>query len=190
MSETAESRPLDEIDLQIIVALCLGMNQESAGNWICTPDCPSGVSERTVRNRIARNRAAYDRLRQRLGEAFHRKEVEIEALSKDKYREKLADLRSKGFRVKEIALDQAIANPYHTDFLTLGVKVADSVEDRDFGKAKQIHEHEGDVNVNHRIWGKPQPAEVLAAQDADIASSQRLLAAVSADVLEGELVTP
>lgn len=187
MPKRDEEKIFDEADVLIVMGMCLGMSQEAIGNWICTPAFPAGVSERTVRNRIAGNREAYDRLLFRGGTAFKRKEEEIEEISREKYREKLAQLRSKAVRVKEIALDTAIDQQFNPDFLKIGVQVAESIEDREFGKAKQVVESTGDVRHDVIVWTRETPAQLMA-QERDMVSSGELLKALPGDVLEAEVV--
>lgn len=184
MTDSDASKPLDEADFQIIVALAIGMDQVSAGKWVCTADFPDGMSDRSVRNREARNKPAYDRLKVKIGSALHAQRSEFEELTKEKYREQFARLRAKGLAVKEKALDAALISDEH---LALGVKVAESVEDRDFGKAKQVMENVGDVNHHHFVW-TPQTREQLMAQERDMIGSDDLLRALPGEVLEGEVV--
>lgn len=187
MAKRGEDKIFDELDVQIIAGLCLGMTQEAVGNWVCTPTFPAGVSERTVRNRIADNREEYDRCLVRVGTAFKRKQEEFEDLTKAQYREKLAKLRSKGLRVKELGLDAAISNPTDPNLLGIGVRVAESIEDRDFGKATQVVDNTGDVRHHHLIWTS-ETREQLMRQEYDMRESQRLLEAVPKDVVEAEVV--
>ena len=187
MAKQGGEKIFDELDLQILAGLCLGMTQEATGDWCCTPSFPAGVSERTVRNRIADNREAYDRCLVKIGAAFKRKQEEFEDITKAQYREKLARMRSKALRVKDIALDGAITNPTDVNFVALGVKVAESIEDRDFGKAKQVVEASGEVRHEHYIW-TTETREQLLAQEYDMIESQKLLGAVPKDVLEAEVV--
>lgn len=186
MAKEAE-KIFDEMDVQIIAGLCLGMTQEAIGNWICTPIFKAGVSERTVRTRIADNREAIDRCAFRIGVAFKRKEEEFEEITKAQYREKLAKLRSKGLRVKELGLDAAISNPTSVEHLSLGVKVAEALEDRDLGKATQVVASTGEVRHDHYIWTSETPAQLMG-QEYDMRESQKLLEAVPKDVLEAEVV--
>ncbi len=187
MPSRDEDKVFDELDVQLIAGLCLGMTQEAVGNWACTPVFPSGVSERTVRTRLADNREAYDRCIFRIGVAFKRKEEEFEELTKAQYREKLSRLRSKGLRVKELGLDAAISNPLSPELLGLGIRVAESIEDRDFGKAKQVVEASGEVRHDHFIWTSETMAQLMA-QEFDMRDSDKLLEAVPKDVLEAEIV--
>lgn len=177
----------DELDVQIIAGLSMGMTQEAAGNWCCTPVFPSGVSERTVRNRMADKREAYDRCLFRIGAAFKRKEEEIGEISKQQYKENLAKLRGKGLRVKEIALDSAIANPLDPNLLGIGVKVAEANENRDFGMAKQVVETSVDGRVDHFVWTS-ETREKLMAQERDMLASDSLLRSLPGEVLEAEVV--
>lgn len=175
---------LDEIDFQIIVGLCLRKTQAEVGAWVSTPEKPAGISERTVRNRIEQKQVAYDRLRAHFGASLNQQRIEFEAITKQEYREKLETLRAKSVAVKELALDSALSG----GSLELGVKVADSIEDREFGKASQVHKHEGDVNVSHQVVWKPQDVRMLIRQERDIADSDDLLKFLPGEVLEGELV--
>lgn len=176
----------DEADVLIIAGRCLGMSYEATGDWVCTPSFPAGVSEKTVRNRIANNREAYDRLLSRIGVAFKKKEEEIEEISREKYREKLQKLRGKAVRVKELALDHAINNAFDVKALTLGAQVAESVEDRDLGKASQVHKVEGGVHHVHTF--NPQPIRQLLGQEVDMVNSNRLLNSLPKDVIDAKVV--
>ena len=187
MGKATDERIFDELDCQIIAGLGLGMTQEAVGNWVCTPEFPAGVSERTVRNRIAANRDAYDRCLFRVGTAFKKKQEEFEDLTKQQYREKLAKLRSKGLRVKEQALDTALQNPLSPELLGLGVKVAESIENRDFGNAKQVVETYAEGRVDHFVWTS-DTRQQLIAQERDMFAAEMLLKALPGDVLEAELV--
>jgi hypothetical protein len=184
MTELNDSPALDEADFQLIVALAIGMNQIDAGKWVCTPDFPDGMSDRSVRNRESKKKASYDWLKVKIGSALQAKRAEFEELTKEKYREQFARLRAKGLAVKEKALDAALVSD---EMLPLGVKVAESVEDRDFGKAKQVMESVGDVNHHLYVW-TPQTPQQLLAQEHDMLDSDELLKALPGDVLEAELV--
>ena len=187
MPKRDEEKVFDEADVLIIAGAALGMSQEAIGNWICTPAFPAGVSERTVRNRISENRESYDRLVTRIGAAFTRKKEEFEELTKADYRQKLEKLRAKGLRVKELALDQGIEMPYQPEFLKLAVNVAESLEDRDFGKAKQVVDHSGEVNHTVFVWTS-ETREQLLAQEHDMLEAGTMLKALPGDVLEAEVV--
>lgn len=187
MPKRDDEKFLDELDVLIVAGLCLGMTQEAVGNWACTPTFPAGVSERTVRNRVAEHRETFDRLLFRVGLSFQRKQEEFEELTKAQYREKLAKLRSKGLRVKELGLDAAISNPTSVEHLNLGAKIAESLEDRDLGKATQVIDTSGEVRHDHYIWTSESPAELME-QERDMIESRKLLSAVPADVIEAELV--
>jgi len=184
MNDSDAHKPLDEADFQIIAALALGMDQVSAGKWVCTSEFPQGISDRSVRNREARNKPAYDRLKVKIGSALHAQRAEFEDMTKEKYREQFARLRSKGLAVKEKALDAALVSDEH---LALGVKVAESVENRDFGMAKQVVENSGDVNHHLNVW-TPQTRDQLMSQERDMLASDDLLRALPGEVLEGEVV--
>lgn len=183
MSDEA-THALDEADFQLIVALAIGMNQVDAGKWVCTAEFPAGMSDRSVRNRLAAKKAAYDSLKVKIGSALHAQRAEFEALTKEKYLEQFSRLRAKGLAVKEKALDAALVSD---EMLALGVKVAESVEDRDLGKAKQVMENVGDVNHHHFVW-TPQTAKQLLAQEHDMIDSDDLLKALPGDVLEAEVL--
>lgn len=187
MPKRQDEKLFDEADVLIIAGLCLGMTQEVAGNWVATPAFPTGFTERTVRNRLAAHPEVIDRLMGRIASAFKKKEAEFEDLTRQQYREKIEKLRSKAVKVKELALDHAINNETDTEALNLGIKVAESVEDRDFGKAKQVVESAGDVNHHHFVWTQ-QTREQLLAQERDILASGDLLKALPGDVLEAEVV--
>lgn len=182
-----EELTFDELDVQIIAGLSLGMTQQATAKWVCTPDYPTGVTDRTVRNRLADKQIAFERLILHIARAFSRKEEEFEALTKEKYRERLERLRSKSVRVKELALDNALQSPNAVDSLALGVKVAESIEDRDFGKAKQVVEHDGDVNHNYILWTGVTPRQ-LEAHQVDMDDSEDLLKALPGDVMDAEVV--
>lgn len=178
---------LDETDVLIIAGICLGMTQETAGEFAVSVQHPQGVSQRTVRNRRDDKPDIYDRLISRISVAFARQREEFEDLTKAQFREKLDRLRHKSVRVKEIVLDQAIQNPTAAEFLALGLKAADGVEDRDFGKAKQVVDHSGDVNHNVFVWTS-ETREQLLAQERDMLASDGLLKMLPGEVLEAELV--
>ena len=175
---------LDEADFQILVALAAGKSQSEAGGWVSTPEFPAGLTDRTVRNRIAAKQAAYDRLRTKVAELLTREKREYEELTKQKYLEKLGNLRSKGLELKDKILTDATEG---RGDLALGLKVAESVEERDFGKATQVQRVEGEVNHNLLVW-KPQPVRALLQQELDIRDSDDLLKALPDGVLEAEVV--
>jgi hypothetical protein len=177
----------DELDVLLLAGLALGMTQEKAGKWAATPQFRDGVSDRTVRNRLEATAPTSERLLMKLSEAFRRKEEAFEELTRDAYKKKLETLRDKAYKVKERALDNALDSVNDTEALALGVKVADGVEDRDLGKASQVHKHEGSVIQNHVFWN-PQPVRALAEQEVDMLNSSRLLAALPADAIEAEVV--
>lgn len=188
MAKGDDHRIFDEADVLVIAGLALGMTQEAIGNWVCTPMFPAGFSERTVRNRLSENREAYDRLVLRLASAFRRKEEEFEDLTKEKYKEKLAKLRGQRFRVQELALTQGIENPVDSNVLGLAVRVAQNLDDRDFGKAKQVIEGTGGFEHNHNVIWTSQTREDLVQQELDIRESRRLLNALPDGVIEAEIV--
>lgn len=172
MRRLGPHRELDEVDFQIIIQLCLGKSQDAAGDWVCTPEFPAGISGRTVRKRIDIKRAAYDRLRERIGPALQKKQEEFEEVTKQHYLEKLGRLRSKGYLVKEKALDNAINGQGD---MALGVKVADGIEDRDFGRVSQVHKLEGGFNVNHTVTHLPARTVIELARALE--DSRQLLPA-------------
>lgn len=182
---------LDEVDFQIIFALAMGQNQEEAGRFVCTPLIPGGITDRTVRNRINAHRAEYDRLIPRFALAINQKQLAFEEITKEQYREKLQKLRAKGLKVKELALDSGIEHASDVEKLSLAVKVAEGLEERDLGKATQVHKMEGQVEHTHRLTWNPQPIRALAQQEADMLNSQKLLSALSdtSDAVEAEVVS-
>lgn len=177
----------DELDIQIIAGLAMGMTQEAVGNWCCTPIHTGGVSERTVRNRMAEQREAYDRLLFRIGAAFKREKETIQDISRQEYREKLAKLRGKAYRVKDLALESGITNPTDPNLLGIAVKVAQSVEDREFGQAKQIVETLIDGRVEHFVW-TTETRQQLLAQERDMLESAALKNSLPGEILEAEVV--
>lgn len=189
MTDVAAPRPLDEVDFQVIYARSIGMTWDEAGRFVQTVGHPNGITEKTCRNRYKDNQLAFDRLISKFSGPIRAQMEEFKAITKDEYREKLAAMRAKGAKTKELALDYAISNPTDATALTLGVKVADSLEDREFGKASQVHKVSGEHTVNHLVFN-PQPVRQLAAQEVDMLNSKRLLDALPADVLEAEVVEP
>lgn len=187
MPKKANGRPLDETDCQLISALALGMSQEEAGEWVRTPLHPNGISDRSIRNRMQDLPEIYERCIVKISEAFRRNKQEFEQITRQQFREKLEKLRDKSVRVKETALDQALSNPTSAEFLGLGVKVADSIEDRDFGKAKQVLSGEFHSTHEHFVWTSQTKAELLA-QERDILESQKLLSSAPPDAIEAEVV--
>jgi hypothetical protein len=186
MADRTADKVFDEADVLIIVGRALGKTHEGVGKWVSTPTFATGVSEKTVRNRINDMGDAFDRLIGRISLEFSKRDTEFEQITKERYREKLAELRGKAVRVKEKALDHAIINDTDTDALSLGVKVADSLEDRDLGKATQVHK----VNSDHRhiLMFNPQPVRKLIAQEVDMDDSRKLLESLGDDVLEAEVI--
>jgi hypothetical protein len=166
----------------------MGMTQEATGNWCCTPVFPYGVSERTVRNRQADKREAYDRCLFRIGAAFKREKEAIQEISRTEYREKLAKMRGLGLAAKKAALHSGIDNPTDPALLGLAVRVAESMENREFGMAKQVVEASHDGRVDHFIWTSDSPRQLMA-QEMDMRESEALLRSLPSDVLEAEVVT-
>lgn len=187
MPKRDDVRIFDEADVLIIAGRALGMTQEAIGKWLCTPTHPTGVSERTVRNRIAEQQEPYDRLTNHLALTFRRHEEEFKEITKAEYTKMREKLRSKGIRAKELALDQGIQNPGVTDALALAVKVADGLEERDFGKARQVIDHSGEIEHRVVVWTSDTPKQLMA-HEVDMDDSAQLLNALSGDVLEAELV--
>lgn len=177
------STELDEVDLLVIVGISTGMTQEQAGAWVCTPSLPTGITPRAIRARMQAKKAHYERLITQITGRIRQTQQQFEDITKEQYKAKLEKLRSKGIQAKEKALDAGIDG---TGDLALAVKVADSIEDRDFGKVSQVHKHEGAVDVNHKmVW---QPERVLIQQEHDIQDSARLLSGLPSEVLEAEVL--
>lgn len=179
-----------EDDMYIIVGIATGMTHEQAGEFLATVRYPNGVSGRCVRNWQAAKREIYDRAILRIASRWKQLAEEFRQITRDELRGELEKLRHKAVRVKDKVLDHALTNASDTAALTLGDRAADSLIDRDLGRAAQTHRLEGKATVEHnlRIWGMPQPAGRLAAQDRDMEDSDDLLASVPAEVLEAEVV--
>lgn len=185
MSDPIAPRTLDEADYQICVARSLGLTWLEVAKFIETPAFPTGMSDKGCRNRYENAKPVFDRLIAKFAGRIRREQEAFEELTKQQYRDKLAKLRDKAYRVKERALDAGLESD---EFLPLAAKVADTIEDRDFGKAKQVVENTGDVTHN-LVWTS-QTAQQLWAQERDILASDDLLNLLPGEVLEAEIVAP
>lgn len=160
------------------------MTWEEVGSFVETPQFPTGVTEKTARNRYQANKPTFDRLILKLSGKVRQQQQQFEDLTKQQYRERIEKLRAKAISVKERALDEALVNDEH---LALGVKVAESIENRDFGMARQVVDNSGEVNHNHFVW-TAQSRDQLVAQERDMLDSGDLLRALPGDVLEADIV--
>lgn len=168
----------DETDILLILALALGKSREDAGRI-------AGIEEDVVAWRLDSKAEEYERVVARVAVPLNERKIEIETLTREQYAEKRGKLRGKALAVKELALDAAILNTGDLDALTLGNKVADAIEDRDFGKPKEVKE----VRARHElvVWN-PQPLRKLAREERDMLDSDDLLALLPADAIEAEVV--
>lgn len=176
--------PFDETDILLIVALALGRTQGDAGKFAATLDHPQGISERSVRERIKKDPDAYERLTSLISsEVTYKTQVEIEELTKEKYVEKRGKLRGKALVVKEMALNAAILRSSDIDALTLGNRVADAIEDRDFGKAKEIKEVNTRADVV--VWHAEKVSK-LTRDELEMRESADLLKMLPSGVIDAE----
>lgn len=178
---------LDESEVLVIAALALNMGQEEAGRFAISAAYPSGISGRSVRKWIEAKPDLFERLILRIKGVVAREHQEFAELTREQYRERLQKLRHKSVRVKELGLDAAINNPTDIAALSLGVKIADGVENRDLGMAKQHVEVGGNVNHDHFLFTAQTKAELLA-QEAEIESSRLLLSGLPTEVYEAEVL--
>ena len=109
-------------DVQIAVSKLFGLTDEEAGKRVQTPEAPTGISLRTVQNRLAKNEDFIKGLIAWALPLVRKQRDEIEALSKEKYREELEKLRGKILSARLAGLD--------SDDLALANSVADKVENR------------------------------------------------------------
>lgn len=179
---------IEEADIYVIVGLALGMTHDQVGAWVCTLDYPNGITGRTVRNWNERKQPVYDRIRMRIVEKFNQAKEEFRQITRDEVKQELEALRHKAVTVRSRVLDHALKNSSDTAALSLGDRAAADLLDRDLGKAAQFHMVAGEVNHNHRIWGVPQPAALLEAQERDMADSEDLLSKLPADLVDAEIV--
>lgn len=177
----------DEAEVLVAAGLGLGMNQEDVGRWAITAQYPNGVSGRSVRTWISGKPDAFERLITRIKGAVAREHQEFADLTREQYRERLLKLRHKSVRVKEQALDAAIENPTDPQFLAIGVRVAEGIENRDLGMAKQLLEVGGNVSHDHFLFTAQTRAELLT-QELEIEASQKLLSSLPSDVIEAEVL--
>lgn len=161
----------NERDTQIAIALAFGLSQEDTGKRVCTNDFPAGVTARTVYNRVKTNPRFIEDVIKFVRGLRNEREVEVKSLNKSTVEAELETLLGEAVATLRKALSEG------------DVKAASEVLDRVLGKASQVHKHEGDVNVNHRVW---QPERVLAAQERDMLASNDLLKALPGEVLEAE----
>jgi hypothetical protein len=161
----------NERDTQIAIALAFGLSQEDTGKRVCTIDFPSGVTPRTVYNRVKTNGGYIDSVIKFVRTLRGEREQEVKQLNKTNVKAELETLLGEAVATLRKALAEG------------DVKAASEVLDRVLGKSSQVHKHEGDVNVNHRVW---QPERALVAQERDMLASNDLLLALPAETLEAE----
>jgi hypothetical protein len=161
----------NERDAQIAIGLAFGLSREETGRRVCTSEFPSGVTERTVYNRVKTNGKFIDDVIKFVRSLRDERETEIKQLDKKSVRAELETLLGSAVGTLRKALTEG------------DVKAAIEVLDRNLGKATQVHKHEGDVLVNHTVTIRQ-----IIDQSQDALESQRLLGSLPAEVLEAEIV--
>ena len=168
----------DETDILLIIALALGKSQEDAAVF-------AGISDEACRVLLDTRSAAYAVILSTITEELRLRVSAAEDLTREQYVGKRGKLRGKASVVKELALNAAIQHPSDIDALTLGNKVADAIEDRDFGKPKEIKEVRERRDIV--VWN-PQPLSRLTREERDILDAEDLLLLLPADAIEAEVV--
>lgn len=161
----------NERDTQIAIALAFGLSQEDAGKRVCTPDSPSGVTARTVYNRVKTNAKYIDDVIRYVRSLRGEREAEVKLLDKKTVHAELETLLGSAVQTLRKALENN------------DTKAAIEVLDRNLGKATQVHKHEGDVQMTHKVTIRQ-----IVSQHRDAIESDALLKALPGDVLEAELV--
>lgn len=187
MTKLVPETVLDESEVLVIAALALGMGQEDAGRFAISAAYPAGISGRSVRKWMEAKPDLFERLIRNIKGVVAREHREFADMTRQQFREKLQKLRSKSAAVTEKVLDAALDNATDVQFLSLGLKAAQNIEDRDLGKAKQMVGYDGNVTVDHFVTTRHTQQDLLE-QENDIEASQNLLSGLPAEVFEAEVV--
>jgi hypothetical protein len=164
----------NERDLQIAVCLAFGMTQDEAAARVVTPEHPTGVTGRTVRNRLDTNGNWINSVIRYISQIRRERDVETVVSTKAQLRELMEkELGSAWAAIITAIRDGDTDNAWR-------------LVEHQLGRPSQVHKVEGETTVKHIIW-QPQPVRALLQQERDIADSDLLLKALP-EPLEAELV--